>query len=326
MRIRLDKAYFSNKIIYANSDQLASNDAFKNYFRGLYFKCENLVNSNSLAMLNFGNGTVTVYYREDKRNNNNGIITYERVSKTFEMNLTGNSISLQTNLSENADYINATSNPNIEASSVYLKGGQGSMAIIDLFGADLDGNGTADELDEIKANGWLINEANLTFHVQKDKMASLYSVEPNRILLYDLTNNSVIADYLNDGTTFSADTKQNKYIFGGFLLDENGLHISQKKDDNTGLIEKKGTKYKIRITDHIKNLIKKDSTNVKLGLVVSESVNNVGFSKLKTPIGTIKSVPTMSVLSTNGTILYGTSSSVPDDKRLKLEIYYTKPN
>jgi hypothetical protein len=34
----------------------------------------------------------------------------------------------------------------------------------------------------------------------------------------------------------------------------------------------------------------------------------------------------MSVMSPLGTILYGSSPSVPDDKRLKLEIYYTKPN
>jgi hypothetical protein len=27
-----------------------------------------------------------------------------------------------------------------------------------------------------------------------------------------------------------------------------------------------------------------------------------------------------------GTIIYGGTSTVPEDKRLKLEIYYTKPN
>jgi hypothetical protein len=31
-------------------------------------------------------------------------------------------------------------------------------------------------------------------------------------------------------------------------------------------------------------------------------------------------------MSPLGTILYGSATAVPEDKRLKLEIYYTKPN
>jgi hypothetical protein len=44
----------------------------------------------------------------------------------------------------------------------------------------------------------------------------------------------------------------------------------------------KGTSYKIRITNHIRNLIKfKDSTNIKLGLVVTEDINNPISYKVK---------------------------------------------
>jgi hypothetical protein len=109
----------------------------------------------------------------------------------------------------------------------------------------------------------------------------------------------------------------------------NALNTPDYKNSDalfTGIVTKKGTKYKIRITDHVKNLVRKDSTNVRLGLVVTETIGNVGFTKLKTPIGTIKTVPTMSALNPLGTILYGSHSSIADDKRLKLEIYYTKPN
>jgi hypothetical protein len=45
----------------------------------------------------------------------------------------------------------------------YLKGGEGSMAILELFGPDADNNGVADELETIRNSGWLINEANLVF-------------------------------------------------------------------------------------------------------------------------------------------------------------------
>lgn len=325
MRLHLDNNFFLNKIINAPSGQLVNNDVFKNYFRGLYFKVESLGNSNSLAMMNFAGGTVTVYYREDSKvTDAQGVVTFNKVDKSFVMNLTGNTISLQSNSNENADYITAT-NSTTEATSLYLKGGQGSMAVIDLFGPDTDGNGIADELEEIRTRGWLINEANLTFYIDKDKMQNSLSVEPNRILLYDLNNKTTLIDYVYDQTTFPGYSKQNKYIHGGYILDENNKHLSQAKNDN-GVITKKGTKYKIRITDHIKNLIRKDSTNVRLGLVVTETITNVGFTKLKTPIGTIKTVPTMSALSPLGTVLYGSHSSVADDKRLKLEIYYTKPD
>ena len=325
MRLHLDNNFFLNKIINAPSGQLVNNDVFKNYFRGLYFKVESLGNSNSLAMMNFAGGTVTVYYREDSKvTDAQGVVTFNKVDKSFVMNLTGNTISLQSNSNENADYITAT-NSTTEATSLYLKGGQGSMAVIDLFGPDTDGNGIADELEEIRTRGWLINEANLIFNIDKVKMQNAQTVEPNRIFLYDLNNKTVLVDYIFDQTTFPGYSKQNKYVHGGYILDENNKHLSQAKNDD-GVITKKGTKYKIRITDHIKNLIRKDSTNVRLGLVVTETITNVGFTKLKAPIGTIKTVPTMSALSPLGTVLYGSHSSVPEGQRLKLEIYYTKPN
>lgn len=326
MRLHLDNNFFLNKIINAPSGQLVNNDVFKNYFRGLFFKVESLGSTNSMAMLNFAGGTVTVYYREDSKvTDAQGVITFNKVDKSFVMNLTGNTVSLQSNSNENADYLTATNSPT-EATSLYLKGGQGSMAVIDLFGPDTDGNGVADELEDVRTRGWLINEANLTFYIDKDKMQNSLTVEPNRIFLYDLNNKRVLVDYTFDQTTFPGYAKQNKYVHGGYILDDKGKHLSQAKDETTGIVTKKGTKYKIRITDHVKNLVRKDSTNVRLGLVVTETIGNVGFTKLKTPIGTIKTVPTMSALSPLGTVLYGSHSSVPEGQRLKLEIYYTKPN
>jgi hypothetical protein len=82
----------------------------------------------------------------------------------------------------------------------------------------------------------------------------------------------------------------------------------------------------VRITNHLRNLINNDSTNVRLGLAVTESINNVAFSKLKTPNTNAVSAPSMSVANPLGTILYGSHPSVPEEKRLKIQIYYTKPD
>jgi hypothetical protein len=119
-------------------------------------------------------------------------------------------------------------------------------------------------------------------------------------------------------------------------------------DNNSKIVNKsigeRGTKYKIRLTNYIRTLVKnggntditKDSTNVRLGLVVTENVTNATNSSLLSPFTTTsvvgshqtKYVPTMSVVNPLGTILYGSNLPVTDpnyDKRLKLEIFYTKP-
>ena len=107
--------------------------------------------------------------------------------------------------------------------------------------------------------------------------------------------------------------KFNKTIFGGTILNaDTNLILRQMKKCRW---KNKAKKYKIRITNHVRNLVKNDSTNVRLGLSVTESINNIGFSKLKrTPNSNLSSAPTMSVLSQLGTILYGTNIPVAPDR------------
>jgi hypothetical protein len=319
MRLHLNKDFFTGKIINAPSGQLYNNNIFKNYFRGLYFKLEHTgTDSGNMAMVNFRNGKITVYYKQDNSVTVNNVTTVERISKNIVLNLSGNSVSLLDNSNTNINYTAAlnSANPVLGDEKLFLKGGEGSMAVIDLFGPDADNNGIADELEVIKSNGWLINEASLTFYVDRDAMSDAQTIEPQRILLYDLKNKRALVDYLFDITTNAARPKLNKGTFGGIL---------EKEKVANG----RGIKYKIRITNHVRNLIKKDSTNVRLGLSVTESINNLSLSKLKTPVSSsFNSAPTMSVLSPLGTVLYGSraGTNVPEDKRLKLEIYYTKPN
>ena len=312
MRLHLRTDVFTSAILNAPTGKLADNATFKNYFRGLYFKVESTGNSGNMAMLNFKGGKVTIFYNEDKKKVDNNETTFERVNKALAINLNGNSVSLLDNYNENSDYLNAANNTAQEASQLFLKGGQGSMTIIDIFGPDADNNGIADEIDVIKTNGWIVNEANLSFYIDKVAMSDSRTAEPNRIYLYDFTNKQVIIDYVIDGTT-SANPKNNKFVYGGLIEKE-------------AVAGGRGDRYKIKITNHVRNLIKNDSTNVRLGLSLTEDIRNVGFSKLKTANTSTDSAPTMSVVNPLGTILYGSSPVVPDNKRLKLEIYYTKPN
>jgi hypothetical protein len=303
MRLKLNSSFFAAKILNAPSAKLASNDLFKEYFRGLYFKVENASGSSgSMAMMNFKSGKITISYTEDLVTN--GVTT--RVPKTIELNLTGNTVNLFEQSNPNSVFTTAVANPNrtLGDANLYLKGGEGAMAIIDLFQ-------TPGELTSIRNKGWLINEANLVFHVDAAKMAT--STEPNRIYIYDLTHNKPIVDYYLDATN-ATDAKKSKYVFSGLINKE-------------AVTNGRGQTYKVRITNQIRNLVKyADSTNVKLGVVVTESIAEAGFSKLKTANLFSSKLPKASVLNPLGTVLYGSHPSVPEDKRLKLQIYYTKPN
>jgi hypothetical protein len=309
MRLDLNTAYFKTKIIDAStSGKLAGNDVFKEYFRGLYFKVEKSGSSPSnMASLDFKKGKITINYKEDTSNTD-----ATRVEKAIVLNLTGNTVSLLDQSNTKTSYANATTPANINTTlgdeTLYLKGGEGSMSIIKLFGPDADNNGVADELETIRKNGWLINEANLVFHVDASAMANGYGA--NRIYLYDFENNRPIFDYVTDATPGS-NTKNGKTSYGGILTKDNA---------GNGV-------YKLRITNQIRVLIQnKDSTNIRLGVVVTEDINTITSNKLRTPTASLSQVPRASVMNPLGTILYGSKSTVPEDKRLKLEIYYTKPN
>ena len=342
MRLKLNSTFFKNKIIKAPSGKLATNDVFKEYFRGLYFKVEQSgTDAGSLAMINFSKGTITIKYTEDLASTTTGGLP-TRVSKSIVLNLSGNTASLLEKSNPNSVYETAINSPNraLGDDKLYLKGGQGSMAVLKLFGPDLFGedgktgspNGVADELDIIRKSGWLINEANLVFNIDAGTMANSY--EPQRIYLFDLNNRRPIVDYFMDGTSGTT-PKNGKIIFGGNL--------------NLGGTPKRGINYKFRITNQIRNLVKhSDSTNVKLGVVVTESVAITNSNMWKTPTSTpipqipyftlaqpklLKyrniETPKASVMSPLGTVLYGgksTSTNPLEDKRVKLEIYYTKPN
>jgi len=302
MWLDLNKAFFQNKILNATADKLLNNNAFKEYFRGLYFQAEGIQGKTAMAMLDFSKAKINIRYKADISSEST-----TRVRKSIVLNLTGTTV----NFLESAYTPPTTSGD----SRLYLKGGQGSLSYIDLFDAA--------ELESLRAEvtskKWLINEANLIFYVDKTAMQNV-AYEPERIYLYDIKNNKVLLDYNYDATT-AALPKRSKVIIGGLV-----------ERETTG--DKKAIRYKLRLTQYVNNLIKKDSNNVRVGLVVMEDINNVKSAYFKNPFDMtdpkhsdpykIKFLPVSSVVSPLGTVLHGTNSS-DVDKRLKLEIYYTKP-
>ncbi|MFC6098316.1 DUF4270 domain-containing protein [Flavobacterium qiangtangense] len=308
LRLNLNKQYFYNRIIDANSESLINNNIFQNYFRGLYFKVEEINGPAALAMLNFAAGTITISYEDETTAS--GV-----VDKTLVLNLSGNTVSLLTHTAttESSEYDIASGNSVSGDAKVFLKGGEGAITYIDLFGG-----GNSAELEELRstaiANNWLINEAHIVFNVEQSAMAN--TIDPNRIYLYDATNRRAILDYNFDSSANTAQPKYAKTRYDGIA----------QLTGNSGDANRKAKKYRVRVTEHIKNIIFNDSTNVRLGLSVTESIANSATLGVKTPTTELKSVPQASVLSPLGTIIYGSNLPDTNAKKLRLVISFTKPD
>ncbi|OAD90661.1 hypothetical protein A7A78_05310 [Aequorivita soesokkakensis] len=306
LRVKLPVEFFQEKIIdMEGTPELRNSNNFKNYMRGLYFKVDSPTDNGSLFIFDVTKAFVSIFYSYDNETDPD-----TRDNATFRLNM--NAISVNTFENQLPQQIQtAIENPNIQTGdeNLYLRGGDGIISVVELFGKDNDNNGVADELEILRDKKWLINEANLIFYVNQDIMVG-GSTEPERIIIYDLKNSNVLADYNLDTT--------------------NGLEAADALTIHYGKLQKgsdgNGQYYKMKITNHISNLINKDSTNVPLGIVVSQNVLTRTTQKLQNPMEpSIEQVPSSSVISPEGTVLYG-NASPNQEKRLKLQIYYTEPN
>ncbi|WP_292244912.1 DUF4270 domain-containing protein [Mesonia sp.] len=297
-RYHLDTEDFQ-EIIFdrEGSSDLISNANFQNYFRGLYFKSESLSDTGTMSLLNFSNASITIYYTysyETTQENNDGTETTVIEEDKDEFSL---SFSTNFNVYEN-EYENVP-----DQEKLYLKGGSGSMAVIDLF---TDQN----QLDSIRELGWLVNEANLTFYVDETQVDLEDTItQPSRLFIYDINNNTVLSDY-----SFDISANDNNPFLSRLI------HLGNLSGDNNRRY------YKLRVTSLVNNIINNDSTNTKLGLTVSANVNQTNTTKgiFTNAPEELENIPVGHVLTPEGTVLYGTEEN--SDKKLKLEIYYTEPN
>ena len=187
--------------------------------------------------------------------------------------------------------------------NIYLKGGLGVISYINLFN-EVDGH---DQLAALQENPWLINEANLTLYVDKEKMDAVgFGDLPSRLYLFDASQVIPLVDF-NLDLSSGPNPTDNKSTFGGFAqYDENGEIIS----------------YKFLITNHLSNIIRnpENYNNVRLGLTVSTDYLNIQNTIVTDPESF--DVPQSSINTPLGVILAGPNHD-NSDLRLRLEIFYT---
>ena len=301
---------------------LSNEPDFKEFFRGLYIKTEGLNSSGSMMLLNLAssNAKLTIHYTSDNEvvNNDTGS-TDDNLTNQHEyvLNFSGNLV----NMFENENLVDVNGTNTVDGNeNIYLRGGEGIITTLDLFSGSLinDNGEEISEFDHFKDFFYdnisdspkrLINEAYIEFYVNQN---FINSDEPERIFIYNYEQNTALIDYFLDQSVSS--TTINAKINHLVPL------IKDSLNDNRGI------KYKIRITEHLNNLVLKDSSNSKLGLGVMSNISSVqNFTILgDEDSNSNNSLAAGIILSPKGTILHGNLS--PEiEKRPSIKIYYTEP-
>ena len=217
------KALFLDKY---SSGEFASQQAFNDYFRGIILEASG--NEGSLTSFSFDNAnsnlrpSIEVYYTNTVLKS--GSIIVDTILKRDSFTFNGFKI----NKFKMEEKIYPSNN------EIKIQGTAGSEATINLFGPDLNNNGIADKIEELRTNNWLINDATLTFYINQ---AVDTAFAPDRLYLYKSDNylgyqiNSQIKDAISEAS------------FGGI----NGFLVR----DSNGRKEK----YIFKITDYVSDLL-----------------------------------------------------------------------
>ena len=311
IRLKLPNDFFQERILdNQNSVNLVSQSSFKNFLRGLFIKTQEPTDNGTLVNFDLSNqdANITLYYKSlrpppslEIENDDDLIETFNK----FNLNFAGNTINFYDNSNtldlSNQDTINGEEN-------LFIKGGEGIVSVIDPFnGPDSDGNGVADEIDELREKNWLINEANLILFVDENQAQEIEN-KPSRIFAYDLDRNRVLIDYsLDPGATANPLTSRLN-------------HLGPLREDKDG-----NPFYKIRITSHINNIINNDSINTRIGVVVTQNVNEARILDIRdSQLNQAETYIESAISTPRGQVFHG-NLSPDEEKRLKLQIFYTEP-
>ncbi len=332
IRIPLNPTFFQENILdKEGSSELQSQTNFSNFLRGVNITLTPENGEELLLLFDIAQANITITYTfQSIDNNNTPTDTSDDEQQVSERDYVLNLLQiLGQSVNGNAvnTFINEAYPPEItdqfgddlNASRIYLKGGAGSYAEIKLFDED---TGEASEIiEEIRSQNWIINEANLVFYIDREALDAMGGNptgddeplrEPFRLYLYNMETGAPLINFVTENSV-TQDLFGSFLNYDGFLEEEDG----------------KGVKYTVRITDHINNLVVRDEENATLGLTFTPNISQLAVldAMVNGDDGVEEvSIPIASTLSPAGTVLYGSDSSVPENLRLKLELFYTEAN
>lgn len=326
IRVPLDSDFFQEYILdKEGSTELFSQSNFSTFLRGIHLSLNSVDPEGLMLLFDLRLANIEIIYTHDSYNTNatsddTSDDTIDVLEKSYVINFitpipnsqntSGNAVNTllndeySTTVAESLDTDEATSR-------IYLQGGAGILAEIDLF-EPMNGR---DAISQIKAENWIVNEANLIFYVDREQLDLTGSIiEPPRLYLYNAETNEQLYNPFTDPPASSSDA------FPLLTAYPNYDGVLEKSDG-------KGIKYTVNITEYINNLIVRDDSNDRLGLTLTADISNILVSNAMMANDEEKVLPVASTLTPFGTVLFGSNIPVSDpnyDKRLKLEVFYTK--
>ena len=264
---------------YESSD-FDSQVAFNDYFRGVILEATG--DEGSLVSLNFNTTirpSIEIYYT-------NSVVTAGAIIDTIQKNDSFLLSGIRTSTYKMEEKVYPVNE------EVILQGAAGSEATINIFGADNDGNGLADKIEELRDQNLLINDASLTVYINQSVDTT---ATPYQLFLYksDEETNPVysqIKDVYTEGTT----------AFGGLL-----------ERDSEG----KQEKYTFKITDYISDILSGEtdySPSLRLKVINAtdlQAVTDTVFSNFS--------------WNPKAVTLFN-QSAIDEDKKMELKISYSE--
>ena len=294
MKFYLNDDFFKNRFIdHQNSSDFLSNDNFVQYFRGLYIDANGF--DGALMNVATSNANITIYYTNDEIKdegsdedlNGNGVNGELGVIVKTKHDMIFNFGGVRT-----GKYVR--DNTNSEVYNALLNpdkdNGEKELYVQGVIGSEVLIDLFTDENLEILRNqNWYINEANITIYIDGDQ-----SEVPQQLFLYNYDDNSTIIDFRLEDSN----------VFGGFL-----------EYDDDGNPER----YKFRMTNYIASVLNSENPIAlsKLAIRNYQTTDLPAFSLLDTIIQDYSWIP-------KGVVLKGNLPKEDNDKRIKLEIFYSK--
>ncbi len=297
--INLDTTFFRQKIFdKAGQPLITDNNLFQTYFRGLYIHAEADGTSGGMMLLDGSKVYLLLAYRYSFINKNG---TPDDPSDDYmdhgyeKILLTGR---IKVNVYRNHFYPGVeqaitSADPQTGQEKVYLKGDAGSMGMLRLFDPQ--------ELYQLRTNNWIINQANLRFYVDETEMNDVPDAQhPKTLFLYKYDYRTPVTDLspqLENGQ--KVDVSEMLKVYDGGLHEDSVTHLKY---------------YNVNITRTVKEILRKDSANVRLGVRITNDLS--GF------ISSINRKEDPDADTPFGTVLKGNLAA---DHPVELRIYYTEP-
>ena len=304
IRVPLNKQIFQQLILDKEGDSpLANAENWRDYFRSISIETSNF-SSPLLMLLDTNSMVIRIEYTYKSKVADTDPVETEDLTDEFLINTLG---SIRFNTLTKTTTADAKLNDIMSANApaqIALSGGLGTTADIHLFEDN-------DVLEDLKGRPWLLNEANLTFHVDKQAVGAYGHTLPNRLYVYNANTLAPIIDFAQDAV---ATPTLAKIVYGGFLIEE-----------------EEGDKqyYKVRITNYLRNIITNDSINAPFRVALTDVLPNqtqVLMSNVNN--SDVAKIPSATIATPKAGVFVGPNPSNPDlsDLKFQLEIFYTEIN